>query len=192
MSDGSLRHGRSSVPACPPRRPGWRRSGAGRWAVSSPCCTPAATRRSASTLEAPPGPGYSQVEFEHYDMPWPADAIVACASLHHVADLGAAARPGRGGAGAGRSAGDRGVGARAIRRGHRAMVLRPAARARKRSRLAAASVRGMARFRPELGRLLPFLGGGRRACIQARTSCASSGRGSAPGPSPTGLTSSPS
>ena len=40
--------------------------------------------------EAPLGPGYSQVEFEHYDMPWAADAIVACASLHHVADLGAA------------------------------------------------------------------------------------------------------
>ena len=39
--------------------------------------------------EAPLGPGYSQVDFEHYDMPRAADAIVACASLHHVADLGA-------------------------------------------------------------------------------------------------------
>ena len=142
--------------------------------------------------EAPLGPGYSQVEFEHYDMPWAADAIVACASLHHVADLGAVLDLVEAALVPGGSAGDRGVGARAIRRGHRAMVLRPAARARKRSRLAAASVRGMARFRPELGRLLPFLGGGRRACIRARTSCASSGRGSAPGPLPTGLTSSPS
>lgn len=39
--------------------------------------------------EAPLGPGYSQVEFEQYEMPRPADAIVACTSLHHVADLGA-------------------------------------------------------------------------------------------------------
>ncbi len=37
---------------------------------------------------APPGPGYSQVEFERHDMSRPADAIVACTSLHHVADLG--------------------------------------------------------------------------------------------------------
>jgi SAM-dependent methyltransferase len=39
--------------------------------------------------EAPRGPGYCRVEFERCDMPQPADAIVACTSLHHVADLGA-------------------------------------------------------------------------------------------------------
>lgn len=39
--------------------------------------------------EAPQRPGYSRVEFERYDMAQPADAIVACTSLHHVADLGA-------------------------------------------------------------------------------------------------------
>jgi SAM-dependent methyltransferase len=39
--------------------------------------------------EAPQGPGYHRVEFERYEMPQPADAIVACTSLHHVADLGA-------------------------------------------------------------------------------------------------------
>jgi SAM-dependent methyltransferase len=39
--------------------------------------------------EAPRRPGYCRVEFERYDMPQPADAIVACTSLHHVADLGA-------------------------------------------------------------------------------------------------------
>ena len=39
--------------------------------------------------EAPQGPGYCRVEFERYDMPQPADVIVACTSLHHVADLGA-------------------------------------------------------------------------------------------------------
>jgi SAM-dependent methyltransferase len=37
--------------------------------------------------EAPRGPSYRQVEFEHYDMPGRLDAIVACTSLHHVADL---------------------------------------------------------------------------------------------------------
>jgi SAM-dependent methyltransferase len=37
---------------------------------------------------APPGSWYSPIEFEHYDLPDPADAIVACTSLHHVACLG--------------------------------------------------------------------------------------------------------
>jgi SAM-dependent methyltransferase len=39
---------------------------------------------------APDGPWYRQVEFEHYVLPEPAGAVVACVSLHHVADLGAA------------------------------------------------------------------------------------------------------
>jgi SAM-dependent methyltransferase len=39
--------------------------------------------------EAPQGPGYCRVEFERYEMPQSAGAIVACTSLHHVADLGA-------------------------------------------------------------------------------------------------------
>jgi SAM-dependent methyltransferase len=38
--------------------------------------------------EAPDGPGYQQAEFERYELPQPVDAIVACTSLHHVADLG--------------------------------------------------------------------------------------------------------
>lgn len=38
--------------------------------------------------QAPRGPGYWPVEFEQYGMPEPAHAIVACTSLHHVADLG--------------------------------------------------------------------------------------------------------
>ena len=37
--------------------------------------------------EAPPGSSYRQVEFESYEAPGPVDAVVACASLHHVADL---------------------------------------------------------------------------------------------------------
>ena len=37
---------------------------------------------------APPGPWYVQAEVERYGIGEPAAAIVACASLHHVADLG--------------------------------------------------------------------------------------------------------
>jgi SAM-dependent methyltransferase len=37
--------------------------------------------------EAPPGSSYRQVEFESYEAPGPVDAVVASASLHHVADL---------------------------------------------------------------------------------------------------------
>ncbi|HEY6294563.1 MAG TPA: methyltransferase domain-containing protein [Streptosporangiaceae bacterium] len=37
--------------------------------------------------EAPAGPAYRQVGFESYEAPAPVDAIVASASLHHVADL---------------------------------------------------------------------------------------------------------
>jgi SAM-dependent methyltransferase len=38
--------------------------------------------------EAPDGPWYRRIEFERYPVPEPASAIVACTSLHHVADLG--------------------------------------------------------------------------------------------------------
>jgi SAM-dependent methyltransferase len=40
--------------------------------------------------QAPQGSAYRQVEFERYDLPGQMDAIVACTSLHHVADLAAA------------------------------------------------------------------------------------------------------
>ncbi|GIF74927.1 hypothetical protein Asi02nite_44450 [Asanoa siamensis] len=50
---------------------------------------------------APAGPGFHQVEFEHWTPPAPADVVVACTSLHHVDDLdhmvdriAAATRPG--------------------------------------------------------------------------------------------------
>jgi SAM-dependent methyltransferase len=36
---------------------------------------------------APEGPGYHQVEFERFEAAEPVHAIVACTSLHHVADL---------------------------------------------------------------------------------------------------------
>jgi SAM-dependent methyltransferase len=38
--------------------------------------------------EAPDGPWYRQAEFEHSELPGPAAAVVACTSLHHVADPG--------------------------------------------------------------------------------------------------------
>jgi SAM-dependent methyltransferase len=38
--------------------------------------------------DAPPGPEYRRAEFERYEVGQPLDALVACTSLHHVADLG--------------------------------------------------------------------------------------------------------
>ncbi len=36
---------------------------------------------------APTGPAFDQVEFERYAPAMPADAVIACTSLHHAADL---------------------------------------------------------------------------------------------------------
>ena len=38
--------------------------------------------------EAPDAPGYHRIEFERYELSGQIDAVVACTSLHHVADLG--------------------------------------------------------------------------------------------------------
>ena len=38
--------------------------------------------------EAPQGPWYQRAEFEQCELPGPARVVVACTSLHHVADLG--------------------------------------------------------------------------------------------------------
>jgi SAM-dependent methyltransferase len=38
--------------------------------------------------QAPEGPWYHKAEFERYERPEPAHAVVACTSLHHVADVG--------------------------------------------------------------------------------------------------------
>lgn len=38
--------------------------------------------------EAPEGPWYHRVDFEQYELPEPSCAMVACTSLHHVADIG--------------------------------------------------------------------------------------------------------
>ena len=104
---------------------------------------------------APGGPWYRQVEFERYDLTRPADALVACTSLHHVADLGRGAGPDTVGAAAPRPAGDRGMGPGAVRRGNRALVLLPAAPGQRQGQLAAATVRTVARVGHGLGRLLP-------------------------------------
>jgi SAM-dependent methyltransferase len=37
--------------------------------------------------DAPAGPAYRAVPFEEYESPWPVDIVIACTSLHHVADL---------------------------------------------------------------------------------------------------------
>ena len=39
--------------------------------------------------EAPEGRWYHRAEFETYEVPEPAQVVVACTSLHHVADVGA-------------------------------------------------------------------------------------------------------
>lgn len=36
---------------------------------------------------APDGPAYRRLPFDQFVLPWPADAVVACNSLHHVAEL---------------------------------------------------------------------------------------------------------
>ncbi|MEU5877772.1 methyltransferase domain-containing protein [Spirillospora sp. NPDC047279] len=40
--------------------------------------------------EAPEGPAYRRTEFESHTVPRPVGAVVACTSLHHVGDVGAA------------------------------------------------------------------------------------------------------
>jgi SAM-dependent methyltransferase len=37
--------------------------------------------------EAPDGHAYHQIEFERFEVPGQVDAVIACTSLHHVADL---------------------------------------------------------------------------------------------------------
>lgn len=39
--------------------------------------------------QAPEGPDYVRAEFEHTDLPSPLHGVIACTSLHHVADPGA-------------------------------------------------------------------------------------------------------
>jgi SAM-dependent methyltransferase len=76
---------RGSLPAAPARVV---EVGCGPLGGFVPMLEPAGYQATGVDPEAPPGPAYRQVEFEHYDVPGPVDAVVACTSLHHVADLG--------------------------------------------------------------------------------------------------------
>ena len=77
---------RASLPAAPARV---AEVGCGPVGGFVPCWSRLVTRRSVVDPEAPRGPSYRLVEIERCDMPGRLEAIVACTSLHHVADLAA-------------------------------------------------------------------------------------------------------
>jgi SAM-dependent methyltransferase len=77
---------RSSLPAPPARVV---EIGCGPLGGFIPMLEPAGYEATGVDPEAPRGPSYRKVEIERYDMPGQLDAIVACTSLHHVADLAA-------------------------------------------------------------------------------------------------------
>jgi SAM-dependent methyltransferase len=110
--------------------------------------------------EAPEAPGYHRIEFESYQPPRPVDGVVACTSLHHVADpddvldrVAAALAPG------GVLVVEWAWGA--LRRGHRALVLCAADGTGSGAGLAAPAPRRVGRLWPALGGALPGLGDGR-------------------------------
>ena len=138
--------------------------------------------------EAPPGPSYRQVEYERYDLPGRVDAVVACTSLHHVADLGAALD----------------LVAAALVPGGVAVIVEWA-----RERFDEATARWCFSRLPEAGNDHPgwlhhrqaewresgqswdaYLRSRPKACTPGRPSSTSSTPGSTPGPPPTGRTSS--
>lgn len=77
---------RASLPAAPARV---LEIGCGPLGGFVPTMEAAGYQATGIDPEAPPGPSYRQVEFERYEVPGHLDAIVACTSLHHVADLAA-------------------------------------------------------------------------------------------------------
>jgi SAM-dependent methyltransferase len=77
---------RASLPAAPARV---LEVGCGPLGGFVPMMETAGYQATGVDPEAPPGPSYRQVEFEQYAVPGQLDAIVACTSLHHVADLAA-------------------------------------------------------------------------------------------------------
>src|SRR5215468_1924215 len=76
---------RGSLPAAPARV---LEVGCGRLGGFIPMLQAAGYEATGVDPEAPQGPAYRQVEFEHYQMPGRLEAVVACTSLHHVADPG--------------------------------------------------------------------------------------------------------
>jgi SAM-dependent methyltransferase len=75
---------RSHLPAAPARVV---EIGCGRVGGFVPMLESAGYQATGIDPEAPAGSSYRQVEFESYEAPGPVNAIVASASLHHVADL---------------------------------------------------------------------------------------------------------
>src|ERR1039457_100832 len=128
------------------------------------------------------GAWYCRVEFERYDLPQPAGAIVACTSLHHVADLGAvldlvdaALVPG----------GLLVVVEWARERFDEATARWCFIRLPRPALILAGSTGGTRNgaIPASRGTITAVPGEQRRACMLARTSCVSSAPGSTPGPS---------
>jgi SAM-dependent methyltransferase len=53
-----------------------------------PMLRPAGYQATGVDPEAPDGPWYQRAEFERYEAPKPAQAVLACTSLHHVGNVG--------------------------------------------------------------------------------------------------------
>ena len=60
--------------------------GCGRFGGFVPALSEAGYRALGVDPAAPEGPSYRRIEFERSDVPGDADAVIACTSLHHVAD----------------------------------------------------------------------------------------------------------
>jgi SAM-dependent methyltransferase len=75
---------RDSLPAAPARVV---EIGCGPLGGFIPMLGPAGYQATGVDPDAPLGPSYRKVEFERFEVPGRLDAIVACTSLHHVADL---------------------------------------------------------------------------------------------------------
>jgi hypothetical protein len=76
---------RSWLPASPARMV---EIGCGRLGGFVPMLRAAGYDAAGVDPQAPDGRCYHRVEFERYEPPGPAEAVVACTSLHHVADIG--------------------------------------------------------------------------------------------------------
>jgi SAM-dependent methyltransferase len=74
-------------PNLPPPPAGVIDLGCGPFGGFVPALRRAGYQASGVDTEAPDEPGYYQVEFEQFTPSQPADAVIACTSLHHTADL---------------------------------------------------------------------------------------------------------
>ena len=74
-------------PALPPAPASVLEVGCGRFGGFVPRLTAAGYDAVGVDPNAPEEPGYERVEFEQYRVASPVGAVVACVSLHHVADL---------------------------------------------------------------------------------------------------------